>query len=312
MTADQRTFELFDALGTYVFVAVRDPAALSAAVQITRAVLDVVDASCSRFRPDSDLSRADRDAGRWVEVDPLLVAATEAACRAAEQTHGLVHPLLGRPMVQLGYDRDFASLSERRDDLPYAWPSLVPALDSWREIGLRPAAIRVPEDTALDLGSTGKAWAADVVAAGIEQDLGEPAVVSLGGDIRVAAPDGRPWRVAVTEHPRDPHGTVVCIAEGGLATSSTRVRRWTSRGIVRHHIIDPRTGLPTPEVWRAVTATGPTCTAANTASTAAVVMGEQAMAWLTEHNVTARLVAGDGRVTYTGDWPVDAPRRSAS
>ena len=111
----------------------------------------------------------------------MLVEAVRVAVRAAAATDGLVHPLLGRPLVTLGYDRDFRELREIETaptDLPAA-----PAVDAWRSIELDEARVRIPAGTALDLGSTAKAWAADVVAAGLEQELGEPALVSLGGDI---------------------------------------------------------------------------------------------------------------------------------
>jgi FAD:protein FMN transferase len=35
------------------------------------------------------------------------------------------------------------------------------------------------------------------------------------------------------------------------------------------------------------------------------VLGAEAPAWLEEHGVTARLVAADGAVRRTGDWPAD-------
>ena len=305
------------ALGTYVFVATRSPADLAPARRIVRDVLDDVDRTCSRFRPDSDLSRANAAAGRWVVVDPILVAAVTAACAAAEQTGGLVHPLLGRTLVLLGYDRDFAELTVVTDE-PAAsvppGPDATSAPDRWREIGLDPdGAIRVPAGTALDLGATGKAWAADVVATAFTEELHGAALVSVGGDLAVAAPDGEPWPVAISTHPGDPAETTVALDRGGMATSSTQVRRWARRGARLHHLIDPRTGLPAPEVWRTVTATGPTCTAANTASTAAVVLGEEAPSWLAARQVTARLVAADGSVTTTGSWPADhdEPRRRA-
>ena len=58
-----------------------------------------------------------------------------------------------------------------------------------------------------------------------------------------------------------------------------------------------------------MTATGPTCVAANVASTAAIVLGAEAEAWLTARGVDARLVGVDGTVRRTGDWPDDpAPR----
>ncbi|MBD3785086.1 MAG: FAD:protein FMN transferase, partial [Micrococcales bacterium] len=56
-----------------------------------------------------------------------------------------------------------------------------------------------------------------------------------------------------------------------------------------------------------VTALGHTAAAANTASTAAVVLGEQALAWLTDRGVAARLVAHDGRVATTPAWTLTLP-----
>lgn len=296
------------ALGTYVFLATRRAADLDTASRIARHVLDDVDRTCGRFRPDSDLSRANAGAGGWVAVDPVLVAAVTAACAAAEDTDGLVHPLLGRNLVELGYDRDFAALAAVEDDRVPAqlWPTTAPGRDRWREIGLdADGAIRVPAGTALDLGATGKAWAADVIATAFAEQLGGPALVSLGGDLAIAVPDGQPWPVAISTHPDGPVETTIALDRGGLATSSTRVRRWSRRGTDLHHLLDPRTGRPAPEVWRTVTATGPTCTAANTASTAAVVLGRDAPAWLTGRGVAARLVDRTGRVRTTGAWPTD-------
>lgn len=289
----------FRALGTEVYVGVRDARELQSARALAVEVLTDVDEVASRFRLDTDLSRVNAHPGRWVAVDPLLVAAVEAAVAAAAQTEGLVHPLLGRPLVQLGYDRDFELLVEHPDQPPVQ----PPPLDSWRAIGRDPAgALRIPAGTALDLGATGKAWAADLVGAAYEQELRSGAVISVGGDLRIAHPDGTPWPVAVSERPGGP-ALLVGLDSGGIATSSTRVRRWTRRGVRRHHLLDPRTGRPAREVWRTVTATGPTCTAANTASTAAVVLGDEAPDWLAHRQVTARLVAHDGVVRRVGAWP---------
>ncbi len=301
-----RTHVQLDAFGSYLFLAVRRSEALRPASRLARTVVADVDATCSRFRVDSDLSRANAAAGSWVRVDPLLVAGVEIACSAARATHDLVNPLLGRTLVQLGYDRDFRRLEQPVATVPPSDPTgaAPPPLHAWREIRTDPAgAIRLPPGTALDLGSTGKAWAADLIATAIEEELGEPALVSLGGDLRVAAPDGHPWQVAISEEPDGPIEQVVTVVDGGLATSSTRVRRWSHRGTVRHHLLDPRNGLPTSARWRTVTATGPSCVAANTAATAAVVLGDDAPAWLTDHGVAARLAGSAGELTTTGGWP---------
>ena len=297
-----RTHATFRALGTDVFVGVREARELAAATRLSRAVLTDVDEVASRFRSDSDLSAVNREPGRWVRVDPLLVTAVEAALAAAETTDGLVSPLLGRPLVELGYDRDFRRLVERPVSPEPSTPP--PALEAWREIRTDPAGrVRIPAGTALDLGSIGKAWASDLVATALEQHLSAGALVSVGGDLRIAGPDGDTWAVALSEQPGGAVTGVVHLDRGGLATSSTRVRRWGARGARRHHLLDPRTGRPAAEVWHTATATGATCAAANTASTAAIVLGADAPGWLGAHDVTARLVDPAGRVHRTCGWP---------
>lgn len=289
----------FATWGTYVqLVCPGDVAAQSEL--LTRWVLTEVDRTCSRFRPASDLSRANARAGRWTEVDPLLVAAVAAAVAVAGDTAGLVTPLLGRSLVALGYDRDLEELRRSPSDTPRMLPRPTP--DSWSLLRWQEAAVRVPTDTALDLGSIGKAWAADLVAGTIRAELGVPALVDIGGDIAVTGAGG--WPVAVQEHPDAAQADqLVWLDGGGLATSSTRARRWTQAGATCHHVLDPRTGLPTSGPWHTVTATGPTCVAANAATTAALVLGEAAVPWLEERGVDARLVPASGPVRAVGRWP---------
>ena len=293
----------FPTWGTYVFLGVGDADDLAAARGLAEAVLDEVDRTCSRFRDDSDLTRVNAAPGTPVAVDPLLAAAVAVARDAAEATDGLVDPLLGRDLVHLGYDRDFAALHELPDPGPWTAPEVPRAPDAWRRIEVDPdGSVTIPPGTALDLGATAKAWAADAVAAAVTAELGGAVVVSVGGDVRIDG-EGTLWPIGIGERVDDEPDEVVELDRGGLATSSTRVRRWAQGGATVHHLLDPRTGRPAAEVWRTVTATGPTCLAANVASTAAVVLGTDAPDWLADHGVSARLVAADGTVVRTGAWP---------
>ena len=289
------------ALGTYVHLSTADASALEPARQIAMALLDDVDRTCSRFRKDSDLVRANAGAGSWVSVDPMLVKAVGAAVEAAAQTDGLVDPTLGHALVAVGYDRDISLVLAETSD-PAGIP--VPArAGGWRDIQRDPAGgLLVPRGSALDLGATCKAWAADLIVAAIGAQFDSTVVLSLGGDIAVAGPNG--WPVAITETIDDPAGAeIVHLPYGGLATSSTAARRWVRDGVTRHHVIDPRTGEPTSGRWRTVTATGATCLAANTATTAAIVLGDRAISWLRERDIPARLVNTSGRIVRTQRWP---------
>ena len=57
----------------------------------------------------------------------------------------------------------------------------------------------------------------------------------------------------------------------------------------------PRTGRPAVSPWRTVSVAAATCVDANTASTAAIVLGDDAPAWLAARGLPARLVDHDGR-----------------
>ena len=138
-----------------------------------------------------------------------------------------------------------------------------------------------PRHVRLDLGATAKARAADLTARRAAETVGVGVLVELGGDIATAGPapvDG--WQVLVQDTPDDPACQVSLAAGWALATSSTVRRAWRRGGVALHHIVDPRTAAPARPVWRSATVTAPSCVEANTASTAAVVLGREAARWL--------------------------------
>ena len=301
-TAVDRRTATWRALGTYVHLATAEETALEGARLTAVRLLGDVDRTCSRFRNDSDLVRANAAAGSWTSVDPMLVQAIEVAMDAAAETDGLVDPTLGHALVAVGYDRDIALVIAGSTD-PAGFP--VPArAGAWREILLDPAGgVRVPTGCALDLGATAKAWTADLIANTVAAETDSTVVISLGGDVAVAGP-GDGWPVAISEIIDDPaDAEIVHLPYGGLATSSTAARRWVRDGVIRHHLLDPHTGEPTRGPWRTVTATGVTCVAANTASTAAIVLGDKAVDWLTARDIPARLVDTQGKIVRTARWP---------
>jgi thiamine biosynthesis lipoprotein len=296
----------WNALGSYASLVVADSGRLAAARMAGVQLLEEIELSCSRFRDDSDLVRANRAAGRWVRVAPLLVEAVAAALRVAESTNGLVDPTLGGPLAALGYDRDLAEV-QRGDGVVDELRAVAVTPDGWRQIELDPeGAIRVPRGVSLDLGASGKAFAADLIAAIVPRLAGTALIISLGGDVAIGGEPDHPWRISVAEKPEDadrPEAETVVLTEGGLATSSTLARRWRRSGRRLHHVLDPRTGRPVEAVWRTVSVCAATCLEANAASTAGIVLAAEAPAWLIERNLAARLVGADGRVLRIAGWP---------
>ncbi|MFC7258228.1 FAD:protein FMN transferase [Streptomyces lutosisoli] len=301
------------ALGTSVRLVVTDPALLDSCNLLLARQLAEVDATCSRFRPDSELAALDSSEGRPVKVSPLLAEALAVALRAAEATDGAVDPTVGSAMNALGYDRDFQLLQE--DGRPVRLT--VRPVPGWRQVRLDRATgtVTVPAGVRLDLGATAKAWAADKAAAMLAQAAGCGVLVSLGGDTAVAGePPAGGWRIRVQdatgpvdETPAPGSYATVGVRSGGLATSGTTARRWRRGTHDLHHIIDPHTGLPAETPWRTVSVAAATCADANAASTAALVKGKNATRWLTRLGLPARLVARDGTVLTTPGWPQPEP-----
>lgn len=323
-----QTSASWQALGSTVVLKLTEPSLLPQARAIVEAELAAIDMACSRFRPDSELSRLNAAAGRAVVVGPLLAQALEVALRAAEITDGDVDPSIGVALQLAGYDRDFALLKQGGGEpLPQQATSAGGAAPSplrkthrashvrvqrragWRAIELdrMTGVVRMPASVRLDLGATAKAWAADRAATAVVETTGVGALVALGGDIATAGPaPSCGWRAHVTDDHRSSPlapGQTIAIRSGGLATSSTTVRRWNRDGARMHHIIDPRTGRPAQSAWRTVSVAAADCADANIAATASILRSQSAPAWLQALKLPARLIAHDGAAVLVGGWP---------
>jgi thiamine biosynthesis lipoprotein len=289
------------ALGTTASVYVTDPSELEHARARVEDELAAIDLACSRFREDSEISRLNAAAGGPMRVSPLLCEAIAVALRAARLTDGIVDPTIGEALVLAGYDRDFASIR------PASGPLKATRVAGWRAVGFdrELGVVTLPRGVLLDLGATAKALAADRAARAAAAAAGCGVLVDLGGDLAACGPaPAGGWRVRVTDdHAAGPDapGETVEVSGGGLATSSTAVRRWPGG----HHIVDPATGAPAAAPWRTVSVAAATCVDANIASTAAIVLGAAAPGWLAQRRLPARLCTRDCEVLRVAGWPAE-------
>ncbi len=338
MTTDpQVRTHTFRAIGCDHAVLVTDPAALAPAARLAEDLVAELDRAASRFRPDSEVSRiaelrgADDESEEndvMVVVSALLGGCIEAALHAADITDGLVDPTVGRAVAASGYDADLDAVRRRAGDAPDrsavpTQPTEPAPVPGWRRVAYDPRTrlLTVPRGTRLDLGATAKAYAADLVAERLAARLPGGFLVNLGGDIAVSGTipaDG--WEIGVEDH-RGVVSQVVVSTGQAIATSSTQVRTWTQAGEHRHHVVDPRTGHTAASVWALVSCAGVNAVEANAASTAAIVLGTEAPAWLEGHGIPARLdyaappvgtatVVRFATVVTTPGWPT--PERHAA
>ncbi|WP_216893303.1 FAD:protein FMN transferase [Nocardia alni] len=288
--------------GTTARIVVTDPQALNAARALVVEHLDAVDHACSRFRDDSEIVELTAHPGQPVSVSGLLAEYLRVALEVASDTDGDVDPTVGNLLRALGYDRDFTLVTSSAEPIPV----VVSRRADWTQVLITEETVTVPPGVLLDLGATAKAHAADRCARLVADRLGCGVLVSLGGDIATSGPaplEG--WQILVQDTPAEPRSRVRLPGGAALATSSTVRRRWLRGAKLVHHIVDPRTCVAAEPVWRTVSVAAESCVRANAASTAAVVRGRSAPAWLRGCGLPARLVDNDGRVVTLGGWPAE-------
>ena len=263
----------FRAMGTEISVLAgdaADPRVFAAAVARVKSVFEREESRFSRFRDDSELSRVNRSAGRWIEVSGPFAEVVRMAIDGAERTGGLFDPTVLGALEAAGYDRDFAAIEEREP----VGPLLPVPCGRWREIEVGEDRVRFPEGVGIDLGGLVKGWTADLAAEAAVEGRLPWAIVNAGGDLRLAG-EAPPAEVGIEDPDhRDEVLGVVRIDDGALATTSVTQRRW---GPGLHHLIDPRVGLPawTPVVQ--ATVWSPTCAEAEIKSKRALLAGSESL-----------------------------------
>ena len=226
----------------------------------------------SRFRPDSELNRVNRDPSPVVVLSRPFAFAMRTALEAAEATDGLVDPTLGAAIEAAGYDRDFSLLA---DEARPPAPAVPGRRDSVRLSG---RLLSRPPGIALDLNGVVKALAVD---SALELIAGD-GLVSAGGDL--AARGGANVRM--------PGAGALHLIAGGVATSGTTKRRWRRGGELQHHLIDPGSGRPARSCWDEVTVAADSCLAADVAAKAAFLLSDEGPGWLDERGLPGRFRAG--------------------
>lgn len=264
------------------------------AIDAAFAALTRVDATMSRYRPDSDVGRANRFAARVpVTIAPATYTVLESALRWASASDGAFDPAIGRVTelwdVQHAHepppDRAVRALAARR---------------FYRHVQLgaergAPSVYFTDPDIHLDLGAIAKGYGVDRAADAMRQSGVAHALVNVGGEIVALgeAPDGNPWRVGI-QAPDDSRallGTVE-VSDRAIATSGDYEQFFRYRGVRYHHLMDPEIAAPRRTTEHSVTVEAASCMDADAATTAVFGMsGEQSRRVLAVRAADARVVS---------------------
>lgn len=301
---DQTVTDRFSALGTTVEGGIRtDPVTGRALFQQLKQAIADFEQRFSRFRDDSELSKVNRAAGWPIRVSDEMLDLLRAARRAWEETDGLIDPTIGRALVSAGYHRSFEHLSKDTD--PSGVPFVAP-IASFADVRVDEAkkTVTLSPSVTLDPGGIGKGYLLDRLLALLDR-AAKDYWLSLGGDLVVSGTDetGEPWPIRV-QNPevRDQDIAKLALLPGrwGVATSGTTKRRGVHRGKPWHHLIDPRTGLPSATDVLAATVVTRTALDADVMAKAVVLLGSsQGIAWASERGIEAVALLGAERRVQT-------------
>jgi thiamine biosynthesis lipoprotein len=266
-------------------------------------LLERIEQRWSRFLPDSDVSRINRAGGHPTVVDPLTLTLLATMAEASRLTDGRYDPTVLPILVADGYVASIVTPADRT-----VLPVTASHLGSVRDVvtSASTSTVTAPVGAALDPGGIGKGLAADLAVSQILHAGAAGALVAIGGDLCCAGappqPDG--WPITI-EDPDDPTADILTFTTtgGGVATSSTRSRRWTHGDTARHHIIDPTTSTMSRTDLAAVTVVARSGWLAEAHATAAILQGSSdVIAYIAANQLSGLAVTDDGRVLATADF----------
>ena len=208
--------------------------------------VDRIDRLMSHYKPESPLSRLNRDAAAGpVVVTPELFDFIAECLRYSRESDGAFDITVGPLMKTWGFFRGGGHL-----------PSAPEIEDVRGRIGYAHVVLDARARTIrfdrpgieLDLGGIAKGYAVDRVVELLRREHVAAALVSAGGStiFALGAPPGREaWDVDI----QDPVDTgrvalTVHLKDRALSVSGTSEKSFERDGIVYSHIMDPRTGRP--------------------------------------------------------------------
>ena len=280
----------FRAMGTDVEVLLDVPAGVKTAAAFgwVEREFERLEATLSRFRPDSELSRL--NAGGEIEASGDLLTVVCLALDARRRTGGRFDPTVHDAVVAAGYDRSF-------DEVGDGGAATATATRTRGRVHVRGRRITLEHGIRLDLGGIGKGYAVDRAVA-LLAPLGA-CLVNAGGDLAVS---GSPWPAGWPVGIETPAGPLtLAVPSGALATSGRDRRRWHADGEERHHLIDPASGRPSASDLVTATVTAPSAVEAEVLAKSLFLAGaRRARREAARRGIAAVLVTEGGDVCRTG------------
>ncbi len=201
----------------------------------------------SRFLPESELCRLNRDPRQTVPVSRLLLEVAACARWAGVLSGGLVDATLVEAIERAGYAGSLAGRDTSAAPPPASGRRSAAAPSPERgwsriEIDRDAGTVSRPPDLAIDSGGIAKGLLADLVGATLRELAGF--AVDCCGDVAIGGTAGRPRPVLVENPAGGEPLRELAVSGGGVATSGIGRRSWDGPEGPRHHLLDPASGEP--------------------------------------------------------------------
>lgn len=244
-----------------------------------------IDDRFSAFKPQSEISKINNAAGKnFVEVKKDTMQILKDSVFFSQISQGAFDITI-RPLVTLwgiGKKQEFIP----NEDEIIQTKKLVCYKDIIFDEKKKSVKLK-HENQAIDLGSIAKGYAADEVKRILLENSVTDAIINMGGTVIVI---GSPRNVGI-QHPSKSTGTPMGslrIANKAIVTSGSYEKFFTKNGVRYHHILDPRTGMPSDTDLCSVTVIGQSAMVMDAITTAIFILGiEKGNQLLLNYNVQA-------------------------
>jgi len=266
-------------------------------------LMEEIWAACERYEnllsrtvEGSDVSRINASKGQTVTVDPE----TWHILSRAKEINRLTGGAFSVTIAPLSQQWDFTGGTNRMPTEAERLAAL-PLVDDQKILLGEGYTVTLPEGMAIDLGGIAKGYIADQAAA-LVKDRALGALLNFGGNVYAVGHklDGSDYGLGIQD-PDDTAGQALAAIRGtdiSLVTSGIYERYFMLDGVRYHHILDPKTGLPSDSDLVSATILHTSSMDADAFATACIVLGrEKSEKLLNELGLCAVLITQQGDIS---------------
>ncbi|QYR22727.1 FAD:protein FMN transferase [Paenibacillus sp. sptzw28] len=204
-----------------------------------------VEDTFSRFRPESELCRLNRSAGKPMFISYTMQEVLLMVSEYRRLTEGMFEPFILRALEDWGYNTSYDQMN-KECITPSRLTTALQKKNEALELNTGMRAARLANGARIDLGGIVKGWSVDRLTGHLVSQKIKSGMLNAGGDLRVwGGSPLNPWEIEIAD-PRDTHSTIASVKlhNCAAATSSMLGRRWMTEQGTAHHLIDPRSMAP--------------------------------------------------------------------